>query len=138
MPEEFVPDPAPSSGSVATPQGQRRRFDRRKPSKKLNMKQERKPISLKGATPELKDNYFLTLEDDPRNKQDNFRATWKSIGRCASRKVDYPQDLSLLFDNLECPVVLPPAEPIPDEDGNMSRTDQAVWEIKIKSYVKRN
>ena len=133
MPEEIEPDPALSSGGVARPQGQRRRFDRRKPSKKLNTKQERKPISLKGATPELKDNYFLTLEDDPRNKQDNFRATWKSIGRCVSRKVDYPQDLSLLFDNLEDPVVLPPAEPIPDEDGNMTRADQAVWEIKIKS-----
>ena len=68
MPEDVGPDPVPSSGSVARPQGQRRRFDRRKPSKEMNMKQERKPTILKGVMPELKDNYFLTLEDDPRNK----------------------------------------------------------------------
>ena len=60
-----TPDPAPSSGGIARPQ--RRRFDRRK-HKKASMKQERKPTCLKEATPELKDDYFFALEDDPRNK----------------------------------------------------------------------
>ena len=119
MSEEETPDPTPSSGSIARPQ--RRRFDVIKP-KKMSIKKERKPTCPKGEIPELKDNYFLTLEDDPRSKQNNFRTTWKSIGRCVSRKVECPQDLSLLFDNLEDPAVLTPSEPTPDEDGNISRT----------------
>ena len=72
MSEEATPDPTPSSGRITRPQ--RRMFDNRKP-KKMSMKQECKPMCLKGVTPELKGKYFLTLEDDPRNKQDSFRTT---------------------------------------------------------------
>ena len=53
-------------------------------------------------------------------------------------KVECPQDLSMLFDNLEDPAVRSPSEPTPDEDGNISRTEQETWEIKIKSCVKMN
>ena len=55
-----------------------------------------------------------------------------------SRKVECLQDLSLLFDNLDDLVVIPPSETTPDEDGNVSRTEQEIWETKIKNYVKRN
>ena len=37
--------------------------------KKTNKTQCSKAVCLKGSAPELKDNYFLTLEDDKKNKK---------------------------------------------------------------------
>ena len=108
-----TPDPVPSR-------------DRRDGKKKVRVSAPSKTLTLKGAIPELKDNYFLTLEDDPRCRQDNFRATWKAIGRYVSRKVEYPQDLVPLFDNFEEPRIYPHEEPAPNLQGVISRTDEAI------------
>ena len=42
-----------------------------------------------------------------------------------------------VFDNLEDPEFHPPPEPTPDEDGNTSRTEQAMRETNIKNRAKR-
>ena len=47
------------------------------------------------------------------------------------------QDLAPLIDDLEEHVVHPPPEPAPDEDGEISQTEQAAREAKIKSRTKR-
>ena len=110
MSDEETLDPAPSiENNTKT---FRRRNDKRKPRKSLL----NKSMCLKGSTPELKDNHFLNLQDDPKIRQDNFRTTWKEIGRHVSRKVEHPQDLAPLFYNLEEHIVRPPPEPTSDED----------------------
>ena len=119
MSEEQTLDPAPSS--ERSTKTHRRRHGKRKPRKAIM----NKPMCLKGSTPDLRDDYFLTLEDDPKSRQDNFRTTWKEIGRHASRKLECPQDLAPLFNNLEEHVVHPPPEPTPYEDREISRTKQA-------------
>ena len=57
-----TPDPVPSR-------------DRRDGKKKVRKPIPSKTLTLKGAISELRDNYFLALEDDPKCRQDNFRST---------------------------------------------------------------
>ena len=57
MPGTPTPDPVPS----------RNRRDRKK---KVRVPAPSKTLTLKGAIPELRDNYFLTLEDDPKMESD--------------------------------------------------------------------
>ena len=75
---------------------------------------------------ELKDNYFLTLEDNSKCRQDNFRSIWKVIKRYVSQKVEHPQDLASLFDKYKIPRVYPLEEPRPNQQGVISRTDEAI------------
>ena len=59
MPGTLIPDPVPSR-------------DRRERKKKIRKPVSNRTLTQKGAIPELKDNYFLTLEDDTKCRQDNF------------------------------------------------------------------
>ena len=97
-------------------------------------KKVRKPIPskilvLKGAISELRDNYFLALEDNPKYRQDNFQSTWKVIGRYVSRKVEYPQNFAPLFDKFEASRIYLSEEPRPNQQGIILRTDEAIWEL---------
>ena len=85
--------------------------DRRERKKKIWKPVPNKTLTLKGAIPELKDNYFFMLEDNSKCMQDKFRYPWKAIGIYMSRKVEYSQDLALLFDKFEVPRVYLPEEP---------------------------
>ena len=51
------------------------------------------PHMTKGLTPDLKNNCFLTLEDSPSSRQDDFKTLLKAIGGCSSRALEYSQSL---------------------------------------------
>ena len=93
-----TPDPIPL----------RHRRDRKKMIRKLVPS---KILILKEAIPKLRDNYFLTLEDNQKCRQDNYQSTWKAIGRYVSRKVEYSKNLDPLFDKFEVAKVYLPDEP---------------------------
>ena len=116
MPGTLIPDPVPSR-------------DRRERKKKIRKPVPIKNLALKGAIPELRDNYFLALEDNPKYRQDNFQSTWKVIGRYVSRKVEYPQNFAPLFDKFEASRIYLSEEPRPNQQGIILRTDEAIWEL---------
>ena len=120
---EAVPDAAPS-----TPYGKKKVW--KKTSTKTFAKQDLTP---KGSIPELKGHYFLTTEDDPNTSQDHYRTSMEAIGRYMYRKAEGSQDLMEFFDYGRIPTLELPEEPAMDA----TRTEEALWNIKLKSYAKR-
>ena len=117
--EGTVPDDSPSSSM-------------RKTWRKTSTKSKKKDDIPKGSMSELKGHYFLITEDDPTTIQDHCRTTLDAIGRHMCQKVNEAQELTKFFDRGRLPVI-----PMPEElPKNATKTEEALWNLKIKTYAK--
>ena len=81
---------------------------------KKNIFPSKTPCNAKASTPDLKNNYFLNLEDNPKSRQDHLKTTLEVIGVPARRTMEHSRDLSLFFYKLESHTLTIPSEPIPN------------------------
>ena len=94
----------------------------RKPWWKTSNRRKKKDDAPKELTPELKGQYFLTVEDHPTTSQDHWCATLEVIGRHVHSKGDNDQDLTEFFDHGRLPLFSITEEPL----KNATRVEEAL------------